>query len=720
MNYTKKVYISLCIFSFLTWSFNSYSDLKEFNTKMAEYEKEMRKVLDESINISEKENNEFTAKGIFPKCEKGDTYQLGLCYEKCENGWEGIGPRCFQDCRKGFNDLGITCTKMPNTTKKPQYNRGIGSRPICPSSKDTISGLCFDKCKKGYTRVGMGCRQKCPSGYKAYGYLCYKRWFGVKWRRRYKGIGKLPNACSPGKNLETGLCYSSCKKGYSSKGPLCSGKCPDGHNDLGLTCVYSGEIYGKTSKKRKTDFPIYSGIKKPKNIRYIKDNKGRSLILHGINSSNSSKKDPLFMPWVTEKDVIQETKTFGLNAVRLLIFWAAVEPKKGEYDQKYLERVAKRVKWYTDNGAWVILDMHQDIYGYAVGGNGAPAWATDVGPYEEYLEKDVTDIIYDATKWEPVKKMWWLENINPATMEAYKRFWDYETYPYLQDHYLNAWKQVVKKFKDNPKVLGYDLMNEPHHPDIASSFEKKYLNDFYKRIIRGIREIDNDKWIFFEPSAFGVNFGRSSKLEKVQDVRSGEPRIVYAPHMYPILMHESVPYSSIDRKQVSVWSKNRSKEVELHRAPLWVGEIGADERVGDFNNYIEEALNMFDYMGASWMWWSNSPSKSWGLVDWDRKENEKLFYLIRAYPRAVAGHPISYSFDVHKAKFFLKFQTLDRVTGETEIFIPKRHYPNGYKIKVFNETSGTTWKHRYDDETQILYLKTGNIGTPYTVLIERK
>ena len=84
------------------------------------------------------------------------------------------------------------------------------------------------------------------------------------------------------------------------------------------------------------------------------------------------------MPWIEERDVIQETKKFGFNGIRFLIFWAAIEPKRGEYDHNYLERVAERVKWYTDNGAYVVLDMHQDVYGYAVGGNGAPAWATDV------------------------------------------------------------------------------------------------------------------------------------------------------------------------------------------------------------------------------------------------------------------------------------------------------------------------------------------------------
>ena len=109
----------------------------------------------------------------------------------------------------------------------------------------------------------------------------------------------------------------------------------------------------KVSKERRAGLPVYVGIKKPKNIKYIKDEFGRSLILHGVNSSNSSKSNKQFMPWVTKQDVIQETKQFGFNGIRFLIFWAAVEPKKGVYDYKYLERVAERVKWYTDNGAYV-------------------------------------------------------------------------------------------------------------------------------------------------------------------------------------------------------------------------------------------------------------------------------------------------------------------------------------------------------------------------------
>ena len=127
---------------------------------------------------------------------------------------------------------------------------------------------------------------------------------------------------------------------------------------------------------------------------------------------------------------------------------------------------------------------------------------------------------------------------------------------------------------------------------------------------------------------------------------------------------------------------------------------------------------MFDYMGGSWMWWSNAPTKGhWGLVDWHGNENKKLHYLVRTYPRAVAGYPLGHSFDVHTGKFILKFKTKNGVQGPTEIFIPKRHYPHGHDIKIYGDKGV---KKEWDEESQILYLYTKKSSNPYTVVITRK
>ena len=45
---------------------------------------------------------------------------------------------------------------------------------------------------------------------------------------------------------------------------------------------------------------------------------------------------------------------------------------------------------------------------------------------------------------------------------------------------------MVKRFKDNPGVLGYDLMNEPHDADLQDTFEINKLGELYKRVIEAL------------------------------------------------------------------------------------------------------------------------------------------------------------------------------------------------------------------------------------------
>ena len=120
--------------------------------------------------------------------------------------------------------------------------------------------------------------------------------------------------------------------------------------------------------------------------------------------------------------------------------------------------------------------------------------------------------------------MWWLNAANPAVVNAYDNFWRYTKHKYLQDHYVKAWQRVAKKFKNNPKVIGYDLMNEPHSGDITPFFEAKRLKDFYNRVIKGIRKIDKNKYLFIEPRSFGVNFGMPSFLLKLKTLDLVQPK----------------------------------------------------------------------------------------------------------------------------------------------------------------------------------------------------
>ncbi|MEE2743477.1 MAG: cellulase family glycosylhydrolase, partial [Bdellovibrionota bacterium] len=531
--------------------------------------------------------------------------------------------------------------------------------------------------------------------------------FSGSERKKFKKFGLMPK-CQKGFKLGIARCYKPCKEGFKGVGPLCWQKCKKGFRDLGLTCHKKSSFknyYKKKRTKRKSEAPMNLGITRPRKIKYIRDQKGRALILRGVNSSNTSKKNKRYLPWITKKAVIQETRDFGFNGVRFLIFWAGIEPERDVYNDKYLDAVAKRVKWYTDNGAYVFLDMHQDIYGYGVrGGNGAPKWATESGIASKYKKANLTKL-HPA-----LKKMWWLNAANPAVVNAYDNFWRYTKHKYLQDHYVKAWQRVAKRFKNNPMVIGYDLMNEPHSGDISPFFEAKRLKDFYNRVIKGIRKIDKEKYLFIEPRSFGVNFGMPSFLPKIKDPRPGPARIVYAPHIYPLLIHEDIPYGAVDRRSVSRWSMNRTMEIKrLGGVPLIAGEIGGNDATHGFKNYLEETFNMLDYMGAGWTWYSNAPNnkvgKGWSIVTKNLEENPKVNLLVRTYPRAIAGDPKGFTYDMHTGDFQLRFKTKQGVKGPTEIFVPKRHYPKGFDVKVFHETE-SDWEKKWDDKRQILYITT--------------
>ena len=83
-------------------------------------------------------------------------------------------------------------------------------------------------------------------------------------------------------------------------------------------------------------------------------------------------------------------------------------------------------------------------------------------------------------------------------------------------------------------------------------------------------------------------------LKRVKDERTALKDSLYAPHIYPILLHEKVPYNSLDRKHANVVLLQVSKS---RKAPTPLGwRSHGNETVAGFENYLEEAFNMFDYM----------------------------------------------------------------------------------------------------------------------------
>lgn len=439
----------------------------------------------------------------------------------------------------------------------------------------------------------------------------------------------------------------------------------------------------------------------------IQDQYGRQLILHGLNTSSSAKSEPQRQPWILESDVDRENKEFGFNFVRYLIFWDAIEPQKDIFDNTYLDKVEQRVNWYTSRGMYVMLDMHQDLYSILFGGDGAPEWACRTNG-------SVPISLPGGTPW-------WVKNIDPAVINSWINFWSYTNHKDLQDHYILAWQKVAQRFKNNPYVIGYDLMNEPWGGDLVKvfltgEFERQQLSAFYNRLIPALRMVEPDKYIFFEPTPAPVTFGSPSNLSKISDSRS-TAKLVYAPHCYPYDTHEGLGYTAASRQNLIDWERERKKDVLLHgTTPLLCGEFGLSPSQAGFAEYLSDFHAMADRNQWHWAYWSNDQG-GWSPLNGDRTETAIAQHLIRTYPKAVAGKINTFSFDVVSKEFEMSFISNATIAKPTEIFIPDRFYPSGWNLSV---TGTGNYTQHVDAAKQVLSFSTTDDAQEIIITITPK
>lgn len=83
----------------------------------------------------------------------------------------------------------------------------------------------------------------------------------------------------------------------------------------------------------------------------------------------------------------------------------------------------------------------------------------------------------------------------------------------MADSFAKMWVEVAKIMKDEPNVLGYEIINEPSGANIyyypynflwPGVSNNKYLLPFYKRVHKALRAVDKEKLFFFEPSVVDV------------------------------------------------------------------------------------------------------------------------------------------------------------------------------------------------------------------------
>jgi endoglycosylceramidase len=486
-----------------------------------------------------------------------------------------------------------------------------------------------------------------------------------------------------------------------------------------LLTVYTGCKQKNSSQL--TSSQIGSGLINPgsnpisvSGTRFI-DSYGRQVIFSGINKVN---KDPqMNYTDIDSAGTYEQIRSWGLNCIRLGVIWDGVEPQPGKYDEKYLDKLEEQVTRASENGQYVLLDMHQDLYGVSFGdgnsglGDGAPNWAT--------LTENLPH----------VRGQIWSESylISPAVQKAFDNFWANKPASDgvgVQDHYIKMWKHVAGRFADNKAVIGYDIMNEPFNGtscnsilplilteyarffaeetgkvlsekeviamwsdeeqrnealsrlqnaekysrvfdaarDLNQQFEKTALQSMYQHVSNAIREADTTHILFLEHSYFG-NMGISSGIEPVKGKNGNpDPLVAYAGHAYDLLV-DTKNYNNQSNSRVELMFSRLNETSKRLNIPMLVGEWGAFYGGSDaMTSSAQFITGLFERFGLS--------NTYWAYFKGIEKDSYFTKEIIRPYPQFIGGILEQYSFNHETGLFNISWEESQKIVAPTVIYIP--------------------------------------------------
>jgi endoglycosylceramidase len=390
---------------------------------------------------------------------------------------------------------------------------------------------------------------------------------------------------------------------------------------------------------------------------FLRTPDGRRAVVRGANLAGAHKHAPYF-GFHEPTDYQRLRDVWGMNAIRFLIVWAAIEPEKGVYDEAYLDGIAERMGWARDAGLRVVIDMHQDVYGEGFGFDGAPRWTCDESRYTAFKPHD----------------QWFLNYLDPNVIACVDGFYSSEE---LVDHYIEAWRRVAEKVRDNEAVVGFDVMNEPAWGSASmNAFEETILQGFYEKLVPKVRAVAPGWVAFLEPGA-NRNLGVATGL-----VKFPFDNVVYSPHAYSSAAELGSGFDPSARNSLMNNIALLRSEADALDAALWIGEYGGTTSSAGIMEYMDAGYDGTAAVAAANVYWAyDANSGGYGMLEDDQTDKPVLLdALVRPFPELTAGDPVSWEYDETTRKFTYTWHPDPKVKEPTVISVAPRIYPTGYDV----------------------------------------
>jgi endoglycosylceramidase len=420
--------------------------------------------------------------------------------------------------------------------------------------------------------------------------------------------------------------------------------------------------------------------------RWLVDRHGRVVIIHGVNLVYKHRPYvPPNTPAGFQARDARWLRRHGFNGARIGTLWAGLTPDRpGRADPTYLRRWQRVMDLLADQQIWMQLDAHQDQWHETYGGEGVPDWAMERPAPFNLLP--VVEAPFPLGYW------------TPEVSTVFDRFW--ANHDGVLDGWVAAWEVAARRWRDQPYLMGYDLINEPwmglEWPDCLTSgcngSYRRELQPALDKARRAIRRIDPHNIVWWEPQ----QFSGGQPIDTFFTAPKGERQLGLSWHNYcPQVFFESQGIPVGDTEKCWSFSRNRQRHAlaqarEMKAVPLMT-EWGATDNVRALE--IDAAVADRHLMG-----WTHWAYKRWrdpttadddqGLFRDDRRpgtvKRAKVRALVRTYAQAIAGRPLTMSFDTDDGSFRFRYRPRPGIDAPTEIFVSPLHYPRGWRVHVDN------------------------------------
>ena len=229
------------------------------------------------------------------------------------------------------------------------------------------------------------------------------------------------------------------------------------------------------------------------------------------------------------RDDIARIAAEGMDHVRLPINWRIVMDAEGQIRPDGFARIDDLIGWCRELGLWVLLDLHG-----APGGQTGTNIDDSMGQPELFMDDRYADLTEQL------------------------------------------WVAIAERYRDEPTVLGYDLLNEP----LPNEWQHRYPDELialYKRLTAAIRAVDDRHLLMYEGSHWATNW---SIFTEVWD-----PNSVLQFHKY---------WSPPDRATIATF-------IDTGRAlglPIYMGEGGENN-----TDWLATAFAMYEDLDIGWNFW---------------------------------------------------------------------------------------------------------------------